>query len=114
MTRQLHPSYSSDERGFWWEFEGDQGEPQINLHAAMRDYERVQREQAAGTSTAGREAEEADSDGTEEGAGGIGPGGGGTPNSDSGHGDQDPEGEGSDQDGRASGTDDAAGSSPAE
>ena len=118
MSKQLHPSYSSDERGFWWEFEGDKGEPQINLHAAMRDYERVQREQAAGHSHINipltGEAEEGDADGTEEGAGGIGPGGGGTPNSDPGHGDQDSEGEGSDQDGRASGTDDAAGSSPAE
>lgn len=113
MTTQSHPSYSSDERGFWWEFGDDKGEPQINLHAAMRDYERVQREQAAGIRS-NREAEEAHTDGAQEGAGGIGPGGGGSPNEDSGHGDQDPEGTGSDQDGRSSGTDDAAGSSPAE
>lgn len=112
MTTQSHPSFQSDERGFWWEFGDDKGEPQINLHAAMRDYERTQREYAAGTRSV--KAEEADADPAEGGERGIGPGGGGTPHTDSGHGDQDPEGEGSDQDGRASGTDDAAGSSPAE
>lgn len=102
MTTQ--PIYRESSDGVFWidPDTGRSGDPQKDLHHAMKDYERDQRDRAAGI-LAGDEAEEADTDSAEGGAGSAEGGGDATNDPDSGHGDSAPEDSDGDQERRPAG-----------
>ena len=103
----------SSEGVFWIDPDtGRSGEPQKDLHHAMKDYERDQRDRASGI-LAG-ESEEAHTDAAEGGAGSTEGGGGSEDDSDPGHGDPAPEGADGDQVGREAGPESESGSLPPE